>query len=108
MQARIAGARAAGTLSPDGEAAAQAPLRQLRTLFPNTSMAKGTALDIVLAPPERTGARALVFRDLGVVADPWFGTEFVLAYFAGKGISPPVCTLYGGSGGVSVLMGCCR
>jgi hypothetical protein len=32
----------------------------------------------------------LVFRDLGAVQDSWLTTQFVLAYFEGQGISPPV------------------
>jgi hypothetical protein len=89
VQGRLNAARS--TLAPDAALAAHAALRQLQTLFPNTPLAKGTPLDVVLTPPERGSAqRALVFRDLGAVPDAWLPREFVLAYFAGDGISPPV------------------
>jgi hypothetical protein len=87
----MAAARQLGALNKDQDIEAQSAVRQLQTLFPNTPLAKGTPLDIILTAPE-TGSskRALIFRDLGIISDEWVSREFVMAYFEGKGISPPV------------------
>jgi len=34
--------------------------------------------------------RSLVFSDLGAVESDWLAEQFVLAYFEGEGISPPM------------------
>jgi hypothetical protein len=102
IQARLAAAKAAGQVSPAEEVAAQSPIRQLKTLFPNTPLTKGTPLDIILTEPEPMSTkRALIFRDLGVVYDDWVTREFVLAYFEGKGISPPVRRFYPSRGNIA-------
>lgn len=62
-------------------------------MFPNTPLPKGQSLDIVLAAPESGQPRTLIVRDLGTVHDNWIAQEFVLAYFEGDGLSPPVCLL---------------
>lgn len=89
LQARILLAKNEGSLTRDDEFTAQSSLRQLKTLFPNTPLAKHTPLEILLTAPEE-GSRKLIFRDLGVIQDMWLTTQFVLSYFEGKGISPPV------------------
>lgn len=92
LQSRILLAKKDGQLNADEELAVQSPLRQFKTLFPNTPLAKHTPLDILLTAPEK-GSRMLILRDLGAVQDKWMTTEFVLAYFEGNGISPPVSLL---------------
>jgi hypothetical protein len=92
VQARLTQARTAGLITADDEFAAQSPIRQLKTVFPNTPLEKGTSLDILLTAPEPNGQRALIFTGLGVVQDAWVTNEFALAYFDEKPISPPVST----------------
>jgi hypothetical protein len=93
LQKRLALGRKRGTLSEEEENAVQTPLRKLKSIFPGTPLSKHMPLDILLtAPssdPEQT--RSLIFRDMGAVDNDWVATEFVLAYFAGDGPSPPVC-----------------
>jgi hypothetical protein len=87
-----------GTLSEAGAAIVGSELRTLKTLFPNSPLAKHKAFDIVLMPPVPGRPRALIFRDLGGIANDWVATEFVLHYFEGAGPSPPV--------GLSVFLSC--
>ncbi|PIL29633.1 hypothetical protein GSI_08270 [Ganoderma sinense ZZ0214-1] len=89
MQARQILCRQRGELSPDEELAIQSPLRQLKSMFPNTPLAKHSPLDILVTAPSNK-SRTLVVRDLGSVQNDWLAREFVLAYFEGKGISPPL------------------
>lgn len=93
LQARLLLSKQRGTLSPEDELAVQSPLRKFKSVFPNTPLAKHTPLDVLLTPPV-AGAkqpRSLIVRDLGSVQSDWLATEFVLAYFEGAGLSPPVC-----------------
>ena len=92
IQARMRLCRDRGILSPEEEAAAQSPLRKFKSMFPNTAIAKHAALDVLLTPPSKDPSqpRTLILRDLGAVQNDWFAREFVLAYFEGDGISPPV------------------
>lgn len=94
-----------GTITEEEEEAAQSPLRTLKSIFPNTPLAKYTPLDILLTAPTNDPARprALVIRDMGAVENNWVATEFVLAYFEGPGISPPVSAVTPGS--VAMLVG---
>ena len=89
MQARQILCRQRGELSPDEELAIQSPLRQLKSMFPNTPLAKHSPLDILATAPG-SKPRTLIVRDLGSVQSDWLAREFVPAYFEGKGISPPV------------------
>lgn len=77
-------------LTAGDELAVQSPLRKFKSMFPNTPLAKHQALDIILAPPEPNQPRNLIVRDLGAVQSDWLAIEFVLAYFEGDGLSPPV------------------
>lgn len=79
-----------GTLTEEDAFAAGAPIRKLKTLFPNSPLAKHTPLDIILAPPIPGQPRALIFRDLGSIENDWLAREFVLHYFEGQGPSPQV------------------
>ncbi|KAH7883840.1 chalcone-flavanone isomerase-domain-containing protein [Phlebopus sp. FC_14] len=92
LTARLQTAKSRGKLSPATESAAQSPLRQLKSIFPTTAIAKGHPLDIHLTAPtgDPDQPRSLVFLDLGVVEGDWVAEEFVLAYFEGDGISPPL------------------
>ncbi|KAG1755008.1 chalcone-flavanone isomerase-domain-containing protein [Suillus paluster] len=92
LTARMQLAHARATITPAEEAAAQSPLRELKSLFPTTALSKGTALDVVLVAPSRSPSRprSLIFRDMGSVENDWVAEEFVLAYFEGNGISPPL------------------
>ena len=90
LQARLVLAKQSGKLTPEEELEVQSPLRKLKSMFPNTPLPKGQALDILLAPPEVGQPRTLIVRDLGTVHNDWVSQEFLLAYFEGNGISPPV------------------
>jgi len=92
LQARMAAALKSGTLSPQEAEEAQSPLRKLKSAFPNTPLAKGDTLDIILtAPPTaQDSPRSLIIRGLGAVENNWVAREFFLAYFAGSGLSPPM------------------
>ena len=89
LQARQILCRQRGELSPDEELAIQSPLRQLKSMFPNTPLSKHSPLDILVLSPAKP-ARTLIVRDLGSVQSDWLAREFVLTYFEGNGISPPV------------------
>lgn len=95
LQARMVLCRQRGTLTKEEELSVQSPLHKFKTMFPNTPMAKHAPLDILLAPPEPRQPRNLIVRDLGSVQHDWLAQEFVLAYFEGNGISPPVCRSVG-------------
>lgn len=100
LTARMQLAHSRATITPVEEAAAQSPLRNLKSLFPTTALPKGTPLDIILVAPSGSPShpRTLIFRDMGLVENDWVAEEFVLAYFEGNGISPPVrsfCPVFG-------------
>lgn len=94
LTARLQVSKSRGTLSAETEAAVQSPLRKLKSIFPTTKLSKGYPLDVHLTAPTGDPAfpRKLVFSDLGAVESDWVAEEFVLAYFEGEGISPPVST----------------
>ncbi|KAH7927360.1 hypothetical protein BV22DRAFT_1111102 [Leucogyrophana mollusca] len=81
-----------GSITQAEEAEAQSPLRKLKSMFPTTALTKGTPLDILLTEPtgDPDRPRSLIIRDMGCVENDWVATEFVLAYFEGDGISPPL------------------
>jgi hypothetical protein len=91
LQARQRVAHQTGELSSDEQLNLQAPISQLRTAFPNAPMAKGTTLDLVLAPPDPKQPRALIICDLGAVQNEWVAQELMLSFFDGKGTSVAVC-----------------
>ncbi|KAI8995383.1 chalcone-flavanone isomerase-domain-containing protein [Trametes punicea] len=90
LQARQGLCKQRAQLTPDEELAIQSSLRKLKSMFPNTPLAKRSALDILVTAPSPKQQRTLIVRDLGSVQSDWLAREFVLAYFEGKGISPPV------------------
>ncbi|KAM6494013.1 Chalcone isomerase, partial [Amanita muscaria] len=90
LQSRMAKARMEGTLSEEDAIAAGSPMRTLKSIFPNSSLAKHTPFDIFLTPPTPGRQRCLVFRDMGSIEHDWVATELVLHYFEGDGPSPPV------------------
>ncbi|KAG1826242.1 chalcone-flavanone isomerase-domain-containing protein [Suillus subaureus] len=92
LTARMQLAHTRATITPEEEPAAQSSLRTLKSLFPTTSMSKGKPFDIVLLAPLRSPSRprTLVLTDMGSVENDWVAEEFVLAYFEGNGISPPL------------------
>lgn len=94
LTARFQLAKSRGTLSAEKEAAVQSPLHKLKSIFPTTKLSKGHPLDVHLTAPTEDPARPrkLVFLDLGAIESDWVAEEFVLAYFEGQGISPPVST----------------
>ncbi|KAH9835808.1 chalcone-flavanone isomerase-domain-containing protein [Rhodofomes roseus] len=89
LQARMVLCKQRGSLPADEELGILSPLRKFKSMFPNTPLAKHSPLEILLTAP---GAqpRSLIVRDLGSVQSDWLATEFVLAYFEGNGISPPL------------------
>ncbi|KAH9046272.1 chalcone-flavanone isomerase-domain-containing protein [Lactarius hengduanensis] len=88
LQMRQRLAHQAGDLSSDEQLALQAPISQLKTVFPNAPFVKDTPLDIVLTPPDPKRPRALIIQDLGAIQNEWVAREFVLSYFDGQGNSP--------------------
>ncbi|KAJ6604292.1 chalcone isomerase [Mycena vulgaris] len=72
----------------DDAQAVAAPMRALKTLFPNSPLAKHASLDLYIPAPVPGQPRPLVVRDLGTVQNNWVATELFLYYFAGKGASP--------------------
>ncbi|KAF8845340.1 hypothetical protein BDN67DRAFT_987051 [Paxillus ammoniavirescens] len=92
LTARVQLAKSRQTLSPETELFLQSPLRKLKSIFPSTAVAKGYPLDVHLTAPtgDLARPRSLVFMDLGSVESDWVAEEFVLAYFEGDGISPPL------------------
>ncbi|KAI0051004.1 hypothetical protein FA95DRAFT_1555049 [Auriscalpium vulgare] len=90
LTARQQLAHKAGTLTQDEVINIQAPVGKLKTLFPNAPFTKHTPLDIVLAPPDASQPRTVIFRDLGAVQHNWVARELFVAYFDGDGSSPPL------------------
>lgn len=92
LTARVQLEKSRGVLTPETEFAIQSPLRKLKTLFPNAALTKGTPLDVLITAPtgDNKQPRRLVFRDLGSIESDWVAEQFVLAYFEGDGISPPL------------------
>ncbi|KAJ6627279.1 chalcone-flavanone isomerase-domain-containing protein [Mycena sp. CBHHK59/15] len=90
LHARLARDQAAGTLSDTDALAVAGPLRALKTLFPNSPLAKHFPLDVYAPAPVPGQPRPLIFRDLGAVQSSWVATELLLHYFDGKGASPPL------------------
>ncbi|KAF5384724.1 hypothetical protein D9757_006214 [Collybiopsis confluens] len=102
MTSRLSDGRKKGTLSEDQALEISSPIRKLKTLFPNSPLAKHCPLDIFLLPPIPGKPRPLIFRDLGAVESDWVGREFVLHYFDGDGVSPPLKKMIN-SGWVAIL-----
>ncbi len=90
LQARQVLSKQRGELTPEEELAIQSPLRKLKSMFPNTPLTKHSPLDILATAPSPKQPRTLIVRDLGSVQSDWLAREFILAYFEGKGLSPPV------------------
>ncbi|KAI6003210.1 chalcone-flavanone isomerase-domain-containing protein [Pisolithus orientalis] len=92
LTGRIQLEKSRGALTPEIEFAIQSPLRKLKTLFPNAALTKGTPLDILITAPsgDQKQPRRLVFRDLGSIESDWVSEQFLLTYFEGNGISPPL------------------
>jgi hypothetical protein len=96
LLARLKLAHVRGTITAEEDESVQSPLRTFKSIFPSTPLAKHTPLDILVTAPSKDPARqrALIIRDIGAVENDWIAREFVLAYFEGAGISPPVSFLY--------------
>lgn len=94
LQGRVALGQKQGTLSPDDAQAVAAPMRALKTLFPNSPLEKHASLDLYVPAPIPGQPRPIVFRDLGAVQNGWVATELMLYYFAGTGASPAVCPIF--------------
>lgn len=62
-----------GKLSPQEAEEVQSPLRKLKSVFPNSPLAKGAPLDILLSAPSKKPdeKRTLIIRDLGAVESDW-------------------------------------
>ncbi|KAE9410729.1 hypothetical protein BT96DRAFT_912203 [Gymnopus androsaceus JB14] len=88
--ARLIESRKNGTLTEEQAVEVAAPIRKLKTLFPNTPLVKHSPLDVLLLPPVPGKPRVLAFRDLGVIENDWVATELMLHYFEGDGLSPPL------------------
>ena len=93
LQTRQRIAHQAGDLSSEEQLALQAPISQLKTVFPNAPFVKDTPLDIVLTPPDTKRPRALIIQDLGAIQNEWVAKELILSYFDGQGNSPAVSSI---------------
>jgi hypothetical protein len=94
LTARINLAKAQGTLSRDAEFALQSPLREFKSMFPNTPRDRGDPMDILFTGPAPDRSRSVIIRDMGYAESTWLVEQFLLAYFDGAGISPAVsCAL---------------
>ncbi|KIY69691.1 hypothetical protein CYLTODRAFT_488759 [Cylindrobasidium torrendii FP15055 ss-10] len=83
--------RKSGQLDDDQVVALSAPIRRLKSIFPNTPLKKHASLDVFLTAPQLSKPRSLIFRDLGSVDDSWVGVELILHYFDTKAaVSPPL------------------
>lgn len=94
MNARLSAGLKDNTITQEMAIEAGSPLRILKSIFPNSPLAKHTPLDIFLAAPIPNRQRPLIFRDLGSIEGDWVATEFVLNYFDTTAPSPAVrlCT----------------
>ncbi|TCD70650.1 hypothetical protein EIP91_002371 [Steccherinum ochraceum] len=90
LQAQMVLLKKRGLLTQEEEFEVQSPLRKLKSMFPNTAMAKHTPLEVILLAPEPKQTRTLILRDLGALHSDWVSPQFVLAYFEGGGLSPPL------------------
>ncbi|KAJ6574753.1 chalcone isomerase [Mycena capillaripes] len=88
LQGRVVEGQKRGTLTEDEAQAVAAPMRALKTLFPNSPLAKHASLDLYVPAPVPGQPRSIIFRDLGTVQNNWVATELLLYYFTGKGPSP--------------------
>ncbi|KAK7064512.1 p-loop containing nucleoside triphosphate hydrolase protein [Favolaschia claudopus] len=88
LNARLQEAQKSGTLTQDDALAVAGPMRALKTLFPNTPLAKHASLDLYVPAPVLGQPRPLIVRDLGSVVNNFVSTELVLHYFTGNSPSP--------------------
>ncbi|KAJ7596681.1 chalcone-flavanone isomerase-domain-containing protein [Mycena floridula] len=88
LSQRLALSKKENTLSEEAAFEVGGPIRQLKSLFPNSPLNKNIPLDVFLSAPTPGQPRTLVFRDLGSIESDWVATEFVLHYFEGAGLSP--------------------
>ncbi|KAF7295019.1 p-loop containing nucleoside triphosphate hydrolase protein [Mycena indigotica] len=86
-------ARKKGNFTEEDALAVAAPIRALKTMFPNSNFAKDSILDVFAPAPVPGQPRPLILRDMGAVQNSWVSTELFLHYFSGKGASPAVCDL---------------
>ncbi|KAJ7102274.1 chalcone-flavanone isomerase-domain-containing protein [Mycena belliarum] len=92
LQGRLVAGQKQGTITQDDAQAVAGPMRALKTLFPNTALAKHASLDLYIPAPVSGQPRPLIARDLGAVQNTWVATELFLYYFAGAGASPKLRT----------------
>ncbi|KAJ7063205.1 chalcone isomerase [Mycena amicta] len=81
-------AKRQGSFTEEDALAVAAPMRTLKTMFPNTPFAKGSILDVFIPAPVPDQPRPLILRDFGAVQNTWVATELFLHYFAAKPASP--------------------
>jgi hypothetical protein len=90
LQGRLVEGQKNGSLDEDEAKAIAAPMRALKTLFPNKPLSRHASLDVYVPAPVPGQLRSLIFRDLGTVQNNWVATEFLLHYFSGNAPSPAV------------------
>ncbi|KAH6917550.1 chalcone-flavanone isomerase-domain-containing protein [Coprinopsis sp. MPI-PUGE-AT-0042] len=90
LQGRLVIAKKEGTITEEQENDAGSPMRKLKSMFPNSPLAKHTPMDMYLSGPVPGRPRSLALRDLGSIENDWVATELVLHYFEGDGPSPPL------------------
>lgn len=73
LQARMSSQLKDKSLTPEEAEDAQSPLRKLKSMFPNTPLAKGSPLEVLILPPSKSAGdkQTLIVRDLGSVENNW-------------------------------------
>lgn len=95
IRTRLNALELCNAISADESMSLSVPIRKFRALFPTTSFPKHQAMDIVISAPDPSkGPRTLHILNLGLIQDDVIAREFLLAYFEGNGISPPVSYVF--------------
>ncbi|GJJ09465.1 hypothetical protein Clacol_003688 [Clathrus columnatus] len=90
LQGRLTSQKRQHLITDQEENLLVTPMLKFKSLFPSTAIEKHAPLDVISLPPTNSQEARLIIRDLGSVTSTWLAREFILAYFEGEGISPPV------------------
>jgi hypothetical protein len=90
LYARLDRKRKEGAYSDEVVMANSTAIGKLKSLFPNTPLAKHTPFDIYLPAPMDGSTRTIIFRDMGIIENEFVATDLFLHYFEGQSPSPPV------------------
>jgi hypothetical protein len=90
LHARLDRKRKEGTYTDEIAMADSTAIGKLKSLFPNTPLAKHTPFDIYLPAPSDGLIRTIIFRDMGIIENEFVATDLLLHYFEDPSPSPPV------------------